>query len=216
VWATAAESAPRLDERGLLAALRQGDERAFERLVDTLNPSLVRLARNYVRDPAMAADIAQETWLAVWGGIEQFQGRSALTTWIFRILVNRAKTRAHREQRTLPMSCLTADDHEGPAVDVDRFVRDGSRAGQWATPPRPWSCPEDRLLSLEARERLREAIAELPDSQQLVVTLRDVEGMDTNEVCQALEITPGHARVLLHRGRARLRQSLDEYITSIE
>src|SRR5205807_7716447 len=150
----------------------------------------------------------QETWAGVVRGIGRFEGRSTLTTWIFSILINQARSHCGRERRMVPLSCLCAADDE-PAVDPDRFRSDDDPwTGHWATPPRPWQKPERRLLALEARERLRAALQELPIRQRVVVAMRDVEGISSDDVCALLGLSPENQRVLLHRGRARLRAAL--------
>ena len=154
--------------------------------------------------------------MAVVTGIDRFEGRSALGTWIFSILTNQAKTHCAREGRALPFSAIASTDAEEPAVDPDRFRKDDETLpGNWATPPRPWQKPERRLLSLEAREHLKEALAQLPDRQRLIVALRDIEGLSAEEVCDLLDLSPENQRVLLHRGRSRLRSVLDEYLSGI-
>jgi RNA polymerase sigma-70 factor (ECF subfamily) len=151
--------------------------------------------------------------MAILTGIERFEGRSALSTWMFSILVNQARTHSTREQRALPLSSAAADEPDEPAVNPDRFQKDDEAwPGHWATPPRPWQKPERRLLSLEAREQLREALAQLPERQRLVVALRDVEGSSAEEVCDLLELSPENQRLLLHRGRSRLRAFLEQYL----
>jgi RNA polymerase sigma-70 factor, ECF subfamily len=199
----------RADDRAVVAALCNGDERVFEGLVERYHRSLVRIALTYVHDGAIAEDVAQETWIAVLEGIERFEGRSSLKTWIFTILANRAKTRGGRERRQLPTSALTGQDE--PEVPLDRFVPpdDPHRPLGWAVPPRGW--PEERLLSREAVDHLRNAIGQLPPAQQTVIGLRDVEGFSAEEVAAALDISPGNERVLLHRARSRLRGALEEY-----
>jgi RNA polymerase sigma-70 factor (ECF subfamily) len=196
------------DEDGpLLDALRAGDERAFAVLVDKYGPSLLRLARLYVPSRAVAEEVVQETWLAVLTGVERFEGRSSLKTWLFRILTNKAKTRGQRESRILPFSSLAADgDEEGTAVPVERFARGGA----WATPPR--GVPEERLLAGETRARVEEAIAALPPNQRAVITLRDVEGLSAEEACNVLGLTETNQRVLLHRARAKVRAALERYL----
>jgi RNA polymerase sigma-70 factor (ECF subfamily) len=194
----------------LLAALRAGDERAFATLVRRYHASLKRVARAYVSTDAVAEEVVQETWLAVINGLGRFEQRATLKTWIFHILTNKAKTRGTRERRSVPFASLGGAD--GPAVPPERFQRAGDAwPGHWATPPRPWEDPERRLGSLEARERLREAIAALPATQQAVLTLRDVEGLESDEVCELLGVSAGNQRVLLHRARARIRTELERY-----
>jgi RNA polymerase sigma-70 factor (ECF subfamily) len=198
----------------LLAALRAGDEDAFATLVTRHHASLKRVARAYVSTDAVAEEVVQETWLAVIAGLERFEQRSTLKTWLFHILTNKAKTRGVRERRTVPFASLGPDAGSGePAVSPDRFQRDGDAwPGHWATPPRPWEDPERRLSSLEAREHLRAAIAALPEVQQAVLTMRDVEGLDAEEVCDLLDLTAGNQRVILHRARSRIRAALERYV----
>ena len=179
----------------MLAALRAGDEAAFGQLVDRHHGALVRLARTFVPTDAIAAEVAQDTWLAVLRQLDRFEGRASLKTWIFRILVNRARTRGVRERRTVPFSSCRDPDEE---VDL----------GERQAATRAWWDPERRLGSLECREALRAALAELPARQRAVVTLRDVEGLSAEEVCDLLAVSPGNQRLLLHRARTRLREEL--------
>ena len=195
-----------------LAALRAGDERTFRELIARTYPMMKRVARAHVASDAVAEEIVQETWMAIVTGIDRFEGRSALGTWIFSILTNQAKTHSARERRALPFSCVAPGDAEESAVDPDRFQRDDDAwPGHWATPPRPWQKPERRLLSLEAREHLKAALTRLPDRQRTIVGLRDVEGHSAEEVCDLLGLSQENQRVLLHRGRSRLRAALEEY-----
>ena len=202
------------DERALVAALRRGDETAFVALVGLHGAPLLRLARTFVRDRAVAEEVVQETWLAVLNGIDRFEGRSSLKTWIFQILSNRAKTRAARERRSAPFSALAADDDEA-AVDADRFRPEGHRwVGHWAAAPDDWRhLPEDRLLSKETLARVRDAIETLPPRQADVLVLRDVEGWAPDEVCDALGISAGNQRILLHRARSKVRAALEHYLS---
>jgi RNA polymerase sigma-70 factor (ECF subfamily) len=196
-----------------VAALRTGDERTFRELFARTYPMMKRVARGYVASDAVAEEIVQETWMAIVTGIDGFEGRSALGTWIFSILTNQAKTHTAREKRALPFSCVGPSMAEEPAVDPDRFQKDDEAwPGHWATPPRPWQKPERRLLSLEARDRLKQAMAQLPERQRLIVGLRDIDGHSAEEVCHLLGLSRENQRVLLHRGRARLRTVLEEYV----
>ena len=196
-----------------LAALRAGDERAFRDLFAHSYPMMKRVARVYVASDAVAEEVVQETWMAVVTGIDRFEGRSALGTWIFSILTNQAKTHSARERRAVPFSSVAPSELEDPSVDPDRFQKDDDAwPGHWATPPRPWQKPERRLLSLEARDRLKAALAQLPDRQRMIVGLRDVEGHSAKEVCELLGLSQENQRVLLHRGRSRLRAILEEYL----
>ena len=202
-----AVSPPPDEDAPLLDALRVGDERAFEALVDRYGPSLLRLAQLYVSSRSVAEEVVQETWLAVVTGIERFEGRSSLKTWLFRILTNKAKTRGQREGRTLPFSSLASDgDEDQTAVAVERFARGGA----WATPPR--GVPEERLLAGETRARVEQAISALPPNQRAVITLRDVEGLSAEEACNVLGLSETNQRVLLHRARAKVRTALERYL----
>ena len=201
------------DDATLVAALRRGDEAVFTNLVSAYSSSLLRLAQDFVRTRSVAEEVVQETWLAVLNGIDRFEERSSLKTWIFRILVNKAKTRGVREARTVPFSAVTVEGEES-AVPEDRFRGvDDQWPGHWATPPRPLNTvPEQRLLGLEARQRLVEALETLPETQRVVVTLRDVAGWDSDEICDALGLSEGNQRVLLHRGRAKMRAAFERYL----
>jgi RNA polymerase sigma-70 factor (ECF subfamily) len=205
------------DEARLLKALRAGDKAAFAVLIDRYHLSLVRLATVYVTSRAVAEEVAQETWLGVLEGLRGFEGRSSLKTWIFRILVNRARTRAVREARTIPFSTLgeASLDSDEPSVDPDRFLpADHPRwPHHWASAPRAWDrSPEEMLLARETRAYIEQAIATLPPSQQEVITLRDIEGWSSHEVCNVLGISETNQRVLLHRARSRVRQALETYM----
>jgi len=203
----------RPDERALVEALRRGDEAAFREVVERHHPMLVRLATVYVRDRAVAEEVAQGTWVAVLTGLSRFEGRSSLKTWIARILINQAKTRGVREGRTVSFSALEGAD-DG-SVESGRFLPAGHHwAGHWAAPPRPWeTSPEDRLLGGEMRAVIQRVVDALPGNQRLVITMRDIEGWETAEVCNVLEITETNQRVLLHRARSRVRRALEEYLT---
>ncbi|MGH9281835.1 MAG: RNA polymerase sigma factor [Acidimicrobiales bacterium] len=205
------------EDAAVVAALRQGDEKAFAALVTRYHAALVRVAMAYVRDRTTAEDVAQETWLGVIDGIDRFEGRSSLKTWIFRILTNRAKTRAQRERRTVPFSSLGAElDRGEPAVDPERFLPPDATnwPGHWASAPARWdTMGEDRLLSKETLHRIHTCIAALPPNQRRVVILRDVEGWSPPEVCDLLEISEANQRVLLHRARSHVRRALERYLT---
>lgn len=166
----------------------------------------------YVPTRAVAEEVVQETWLAVLTGLERFEGRSTLKTWLFRILTNKAKTRGQREARTLPLSAFAVDgDEDEPAVDIDRFLGPSSRhAGHWSAPPR--GVPEERLLAGEARARIEAAIAALPPNQRAVITLRDVEGLSAEEACSVLGVSETNQRVLLHRARSKVRAAFERYL----
>ena len=199
-----------------VAALRAGDERTFRDLFARSYPMMKRVARTYVASDAVAEEIVQETWMAIVTGIDRFEGRSALGTWIFSILTNQAKTHSAREKRAVPFSSVVPGGAGEPAVDPDRFQKDDEAwPGHWATPPRPWQKPERRLLSLEARDHLKAALAQLPDRQRLIVGLRDVDGQSAEAVCDLLGLSHENQRVLLHRGRSRLRAVLEEYVDPV-
>jgi RNA polymerase sigma-70 factor (ECF subfamily) len=200
-----------------VAGLRAGDERTFRDLFERSYPMMKRVARGYVASDAVAEEIVQDTWMAIVSGIDRFEGRSSLGTWMFSILTNQAKTHTARERRAVPFSCVAPAHAPAPAVDPDRFQKDDEAwPGHWATPPRPWQKPERRLLSLEAREQLTQALAQLPERQRLIVALRDIEGLGAEEVCDLLELSQENQRVLLHRGRSRLRAFLEGYLDEAE
>jgi RNA polymerase sigma-70 factor, ECF subfamily len=202
----------------MLARLRAGDEMAFRDLVKHHDRAMRRIALSYVRMPSVADEVVQETWLAVIQGLGRFEGRSSLKTWMFRILVNRAQSRGVREQRTTPFSSLSgAEDEDGPTVDPDRFLPAGhAAAGYWSvTPSRFFELPEDRILAEETSALVAAAIGELPDRQRQVITLRDIEGWDADEVCESLGVSAANQRVLLHRARAAVRATLEEYFMEV-
>ena len=198
------------EETRLVDGLRARDEATFEELVSRYGGSMLRVAQLYVRSRAVAEEVVQEAWIGVLDGSSRFEGRSSLKTWIFRILTNKAKTRAMKEGRTIPFSAL---DPAGPAVDPDRFRGPEDRyPGHWAAPPS--SLPEERLLESETLALVQHELDNLPPAQALVVTMRDVEGFESAEVCNALEISETNQRVLLHRARSRLRNALEEYVNA--
>ncbi len=183
----------------LLSRLRAGDEQAFVTLIGRYNGSLLRLARSYVPTDAVAEEAVQDTWLGVLRGIDGFEGRSSFKTWLFRILINRARTAGVREPRA-----VSFDDGE-PAVDPQRFAADGS----WAQPLEAWADTDDRLVAATWSKCLRAALSQLPPRQREIVILRDVEGLPSADVCEVLGVSEGNQRVLLHRGRSRLRSMLE-------
>ena len=203
-----------LSDDQLLAALKRGDETAFAALVERHQPLMLRVAGRYVRDRAVAEEVVQETWLGVLNGLDRFEGRASLKTWIFRILTNRALTRGERERRCVPFSALGGDDDEGSAVDPDRFRPEGDRwPGHWWSSPSNWDAlPEDRLLAGETLEIIERAIAALPERQNRVIVLRDVAGWSSEEVCDALAISEANQRVLLHRARSKVRGVLEAHL----
>jgi RNA polymerase sigma-70 factor (ECF subfamily) len=196
-------------EADLLARLRAGDEQAFEGLVAGLYGTMLSVARTYVKDRAVAEEVVQETWLGVINGLDRFEGRSSLKTWILSILVNQAKTRGTREARTVPFAALEDD---APAVDPARFRGPHEQyTGGWRAFPANWNA----ATVVEDRETLRvamRAIADLPLTQQTVIRMRDVEGYSSEEVCAALDVSEANQRVLLHRARSRVRAALERHI----
>lgn len=203
----------------LIDRLRHGDEAAFAWLIDTYSAPLLRLAVTFVQDRAVAEEVVQETWLAVVRGIGRFEARSSVKTWLFTILTNQAKTRAMRERRTIPFSALEVDEGDEPAVDASRFLPASHPQWphHWATAPQPWPMgPEGTALDREAMGVVRRALEDLPRAQRVVVALRDVHGWPSADVCAALDLTEANQRVLLHRGRSRLRAVLERYFADAE
>ena len=199
-------------EAQLVARLRAGDEKAFEGLVEEYYATMLSVARGYVRSRAIAEEVVQEAWVGVLKGLDRFEGRSSLKTWIMRILVNIAMTRGAREARSRPFSSFAVDDAE-PAVDADRF-RDANDGfpGHWRAYPRDWSIlPDGALLGRETLGVVMQAIEELPHAQRVVITMRDVAGCQADEVCDALDVSEGNQRVLLHRARSRVRAALERH-----
>jgi RNA polymerase sigma-70 factor, ECF subfamily len=199
------------DDLALIARLLARDETAFEQLVARHHGTLLRLARVFVTDSSAAEETVQETWLAVLNGLRSFEARSSLKTWIFQILVNKAKSRGVRERRSVPFSALVDADADEPAVDPSHFRPDGT----WRDAPARWDdrSPERLLMAQESRAKLQEVIDTLPAAQRAVLTLRDIEGLDSVEVCNALAISETNQRVLLHRARARVRAALDQFVS---
>ncbi len=203
------------DDLYLIEQLRSGNEAAFEALIDRYASAMQRLAMVYVRAWAVAEEVVQETWMAVLEGLNRFEGRSSLKTWLFRILTNCAKTRAQREGRSIPFSSL-ADmdtDYPEPTIDPDRFLSaDHQWPGNWISFPANWQeMPEDRALSQETRTCIHRAIEVLPPNQRVIITLRDIEGWGSEETCTFLGISEVNQRVLLHRARSKVRRVLEEY-----
>jgi RNA polymerase sigma-70 factor, ECF subfamily len=190
----------------LISRLRSGDERAFTVLVERYHEPMLGLAASFVPSRAVAEEVVQDTWLAALRGLDAFEGRSSLKTWLFRILVNRARSTGSKEQRSIPVA-----DPE-PAVDPSRFGGDGG----WADPPEHWiEAAERRIEAGRLAGQIRVWIDGLPARQREVVLLRDVEGMSSEDVCAVLALTEGNQRVLLHRGRSRLRQLLENELREV-
>jgi RNA polymerase sigma-70 factor, ECF subfamily len=200
-------------ETDLLARLRAGDEAAFESLVARHYATMLAVAITYVKGRAVAEEVVQETWLAVIQGLDRFEGRSSLKTWIISILVNKAKTRGVREARTVPFTALAPEGDE-PAVPGERFRgRDDAYPGHWRAYPARWHVSaETAVHDRETLQVVVRAIAGLPLAQQTVIRMRDVEGYSPDEVCQALDISEGNQRVLLHRARSRVRAALEKHL----
>ncbi|HVH22355.1 MAG TPA: sigma-70 family RNA polymerase sigma factor [Pseudonocardia sp.] len=196
-----------VEDADLLARLRRGDQATFAAVVRAWSPAMLRVARAHVRTDATAEEIVQEAWIGVIRALPGFEGRALLRTWVFRILVNVARRRGRIEARTIV-------ELAGPTVDPDRFRDDEDPyPGHWRddSAPSPWD-PEPALLAAEFRDVLTTALGELPERQRAVVELRDVHGLDPTEVCELLDLTPANQRVLLHRGRARLREVLERAV----
>lgn len=199
-------------EAELIARLRAGDERAFEALVERTYPTMLAVARHYVKSRAVAEEVVQEAWLGVLNGLDRFEGRSSLRTWILRILVNRAKTRGAREARSVPFASLVPEGDE-PAVAPERFRGPGDPfPGHWRAYPGDWQrLPEDALAERETLAVVIAAVEQLPEAQRLVITMRDIQGCDAEEVCAVLDVSDGNQRVLLHRARSKVRQALERH-----
>jgi RNA polymerase sigma-70 factor (ECF subfamily) len=202
-----------VDESALIAALRDGDEAAFARLVDEHTPSMLRVARGYVPSHEIAEEVVQETWIALLKGIDSFEGRSSLRTWLFAVMINIAKARGVRERRDADAAIAA---YSGGTVDPARFRgSDDPYPGHWLQDevPSPFpDTPEGSVLGSELVDVARRELDKLPERQRMVVTLRDMLGFDSNEVCELLDISMANQRVLLHRGRAAVRQVLEDYL----
>jgi RNA polymerase sigma-70 factor (ECF subfamily) len=207
------------DDAEVVAALRAGDEDAFARLLDRYDAPLRRFARSFVSSTATAEEVVQDTWLAVIEGIDRFEQRSSLKTWIYRILMNKARTRGVRDKRSVVFSAVVSDmDGFGPTFPPDQFLPPDHPTwpGHWATAPLAWeSLPHQELEARETLERVRAAIDDLPTMHRLVITLRDLDGCSSTEVCALLDLTPANQRVVLHRARAKVRAALEDYFAAV-
>ena len=211
---TSSAADPAAGDADMLARLRAGDTAAFAALVDEWSPVMLRVAHRYVGDRQAAEDVVQEAWLGVVTGLARFEGRSSLRSWAFAILINQAKTRWARDARVVASAALTGLEPSGPTVDPARFQGpDGAYPGHWTSvgAPRPWDQPEHSAVDREISEIVEQALDRLPERQRLVVEMRDVQGMSAQETCAALQLSPENQRVLLHRGRAAVRRSLEVY-----
>ncbi len=210
-------SATRLAERELLARLRAGDEPAFRQLLADFGPAMFRLARVYASDSEVAAEIVQETWVAALRGLQGFEGRSSLRTWVFTILANCARRRAKMEARSAPLSSLEALRGEESELDCFFTANHSRWASCWTTINTRWDAlPEDALTTQEAESAMMEALRSLPPSQSAVIALRDLEGLSSDEVCSLLGLSVGNQRVLLHRARLAIRRALLEVLDDKE
>lgn len=199
----------------LLDRLRQGDEGTFDELVMRHHSALIRMALAYVADREVAEEVVQDTWIAVIDGLSRFEGRSSLRTWIFGIMIHKAKDRGVREKRHVNFSSFeSVDDDNDEAVDPSRFHQSGEWAGHWAFPPQPWDdqTPEKLLASQQAVNAMNRAIEALPQTLKDVLILRDVEGVEAKEACDILRITETNLYVRLHRARERVRQAVESYL----
>ena len=213
---SSSRSESRTQDLELIQALRNGDETAFSTLIDQYHSRLLRVARAFVSSEAVAEEVVQETWLGVLEGIDGFEGRSSLRTWIFRILTNRAKTRGQRENRYVSFSDATTqtDEDTNASLEPERFHSSGHLTGHWVIPPSTWdeNTPERLLLSKESLERIEKAIQALPANQRQIMILHDLEGIDSEEICKGLNISASNKRVLLHRARTKVRSVLHQYL----
>jgi RNA polymerase sigma-70 factor (ECF subfamily) len=212
VTEAAVEVQTAVEEHALLERLRAGDERAFETLVERHYPTMLAVARHYVSSRAVAEEVVQEAWLGVLNGLDRFEGRSSLRTWILRILVNRAKTRGARDARTVPFASLALQ-HEEPAVEPERFRGpEDPFPGHWRAYPGTWQrLPEETFADRETLDVVLSTIRQLPPPQRIVITMRDIQGCGAEEVCDALDVSEGNQRVLLHRARSKVRSALERH-----
>jgi len=202
-------------EDTLMARLRRGDEGAFDELVNQQHGTLIRMAMGYVADREVAEEVVQDTWMAVIGSLNRFEGRSSLRTWVCGILIHKAKDRGVREKRHSTFSAFESyDDDNEEAVDPSRFQQSGEWAGHWVFPPQPWDdqTPEKLLASQQAVNAMQRAIETLPATLKEVLILRDVEGVDAKEVCELLKITETNLYVRLHRARERVRAAVEAHL----
>lgn len=198
------------DDAELVSRVQAGDRDAFAGLVRRHGGALLRFSRLFVRESSAAEEVVQDTWMAVLEGIDGFEGRASFKTWLYRILANRARTRAVREGRTVPLSALADKEGDDHSVDPGRFDAEG----RWRDPPAGWTeeTPERLALAAETRAVMEAAVQALPPAQRAVLVLRDEDGLETEEICNLLGLTVTNQRVLLHRARARVRQALEDHL----
>lgn len=203
------------EDVALVVRLRQGDEMAFDELVTRHHSALIRMAMGYVADREVAEEVVQDTWMAVINGLDLFEGRSSLRTWIFGIMIHKAKDRGVREKRHMTFSSFESVDDDGEeTIDPSRFHQSGEWAGHWAFSPQPWDdqTPEKLLASQQAVNAMNKAIEALPQTLKDVLILRDVECVEAKEACDILKITETNLYVRLHRARERVRQAVEIYL----
>lgn len=211
ILARESTSPAEMTQTGMIEALRRGDEAVFRHLVEVHHTAMRRVAALYV-PTGVVEDVVQETWIAVVRGIDRFEGRSSIKTWIYRILINQARKRGPKERRTIPFSALGPSEAHDPAVDLERLYHPELGSGYWPEAPPHWNAdPGDRAVASEIRTVIGRAIEALSDAQREVITLRDVEGWDSEEVCDTLGVSAVNQRVLLHRARTSVRAALEVY-----
>jgi RNA polymerase sigma-70 factor (ECF subfamily) len=204
-------------ESDLVAALRAGDEQTFTALVERYSPIMLRVAWAYVSTRSAAEDVVQETWLAALSAIHRFEGHSTLRTWLIGILLNIARMRRAKDQRDVPFSTIFPEE-AGPVVDPDRFLPadDPEWPHHWASSPHRWNVPDAVLLSSEVRAEIQRALDDLPPRQAAVVSLHDIQGYEVTDICDFMALSAGNVRVLLHRGRAGVREKLEKYFDDMD
>jgi RNA polymerase sigma-70 factor (ECF subfamily) len=204
------------EETDLVGRLRRREEAAFLEVVERHHAGLVRVARRRLGDEAAAEEVVQEAWIALLRGIDSFEGRPTLRTWLYRVVTNLALTRRARGGREIPFSEFAREEEERdePAVDPSRFHRLPFVRDEWKSSPPDWGrSAEDLVVAAETRAFILDTVASLPAAQQEVIRLRDIEGYSSEEVCELLGITAGNQRVLLHRARSKVRAALEGYLT---
>jgi RNA polymerase sigma-70 factor, ECF subfamily len=203
-----------LSDMPLVEALRNYEESAFMTLVDQYQVTMVRIAQRYVDDVETAKEVVQETWLAVLRGVHEFAGRASFKTWLFTILVNRARTRGKQAKHFVPFGEWAWEQWTVDETHSGLEPQSPSQAGrtidirQAATVV---STPEEQMLQQEMQAQIEEAILALPPAQREVMILRDIEGWPAAEICLVLDLSEVNQRVLLHRARSKVRLALEPY-----